>query len=98
MRKLKRWIIAISLIFICFLPISSAYAEKAKTIYIFLDGKKMEFKLQQPLNVNGRVLVPLRDIFEALGAKIEWDDTTKTVIAKKSDVIVTYKIGSFTGN
>jgi hypothetical protein len=58
----------------------------------------MVFKLQQPLNVNGRVLVPLRDIFEALGAKIEWDDMTKTVIAKKGDVIITYKIGSLTGN
>jgi hypothetical protein len=98
MRQLKRWILAVSLIFICFLPISSAFAAKAKTIYIFLDGKKMEFKLQQPINVNGRVLVPLRDIFEAMGAKIEWDDTTKTVTAKKDNVLITYKIGSLTGN
>jgi hypothetical protein len=63
MRRLKRWIIAVSLIFICFLLSSSAYAAKEKTIYIFLDGKKMVFKMQQPLNVDGRVLVPLRDIF-----------------------------------
>jgi hypothetical protein len=96
-RHLKRWILAVSLICICFLPISSAFAAKAKDIYIFLDGKKMEFKLQQPINVNGRVLVPLRDIFEALGAKIEWDDTTKTVTAKKDNVLITYKIGSLTG-
>jgi hypothetical protein len=98
MRQLKRWIIAISLIYICFLPFSSAYAAKAKVIYIFIDGKKMQFKFQQPLNDNGSVLVPMRDIFEALGAKIEWDDTTKTVTAKKSDVIITYKIGSSTAN
>jgi hypothetical protein len=98
--KLKRWMLAASLIFICFLPISSAFAAKAKNIYIFLDGKKMEFKLeqQQPINVDGRVLVPLRDIFEALGAKIEWDNTTKTVTAKKDNVLITYKIGSLTGN
>jgi hypothetical protein len=98
MRQLKRWIIAISLIYICFLPFSSAYAAKAKVIYIFIDGKKMQFKFQQPLNDSGSVLVPMRDIFEALGAKIEWDDTTKTVTAKKSDVIITYKIGSSTAN
>jgi hypothetical protein len=97
MRELKRWIIAASLIFMCFLPVSTGYAAKSKVIYIFLDGKKMEFKSQQPINVNGRVLVPLRTIFEALGAKIEWDDTAKTVTAKKNDVIITYKIGSLSG-
>ncbi|WP_162463203.1 stalk domain-containing protein [Paenibacillus psychroresistens] len=119
---MKKWILAVSLVFLCFLPISSVFAAavkpikaavkpvkavakpvkavppKVKSIFIFLDGKKVAFKLQQPINVNGRVLVPLRDIFEALGAKIEWDDTTKTVTAKKADVIITYKIGSLTGN
>jgi hypothetical protein len=107
MRQLKKWILAVSLIFLCFLPISSAFAAaakpvktvttNAKTIFIFLDGKKVVFKLQQPINVNGRVLVPLRDIVEALGAKIEWDDTTKTVTVKKADLVITYKIGSLTG-
>lgn len=98
MRILKKWLIAACVVFICFIPLSSAYAAKEKAIYIFLDGKKMVFKLQQPLNMDGRVLVPLRDIFEALGAKIEWEDTTKTVTAQKGDVLVTYKIGSLTGN
>jgi hypothetical protein len=103
MRQLKKWILVASLIFLCFLPFSSAFAAavkpvKPKSIFIFLDGKKMQFKLQEPINVNGRVLVPLRDIFEALGAKITWDDTTKTVTAKKADVVITYKIGSLTGN
>jgi hypothetical protein len=98
MRHLKKWILAVCLLTMCFIPFSAISAAKSKTIYIFLDGKKMEFKLQEPLNVNGRVLVPLRAIFEALGAKIEWDDTTKTVTAKKGDVIITYTIGSLVGN
>jgi endonuclease YncB( thermonuclease family) len=95
---LKKYILAVCLLTMCFIPFSSISAAKSKTIYIFLDGKKMEFKLEQPLNVDGRVLVPLRAIFEALGAKIEWDDTTKTVTAKKGDVIITYKVGSLVGN
>jgi hypothetical protein len=97
MSILKRWIIAAGLIVMCFLPISAAYAAESKVIYIFLDGKKMEFKSQQPINDHGRVLVPLRTIFEALGAKIKWDDTTETVTAKKNDVMITYKIGSLSG-
>lgn len=106
MSLLRKWILAASVIFLSFIAISSASAAvkvpappvTAKTIFIFLDGKKMEFKLQQPANYSGRVLVPLRDIFEALGAKIEWEDSTKTVTAKKNDLIITYKVGSLMGN
>lgn len=106
MSLLKKWILAASIIWVCFIAISSASAAvpapapaiTAKTIFIFLDGKKMEFKLQQPANYSGRVLVPLRDIFEALGAKIEWDESTKTVTAKKGGVLITYSVGSLTGN
>ena len=29
---------------------------------------------------NGRTLVPVRAISESLGVKVDWDDTTKTVI------------------
>src|SRR5665647_2186531 len=106
MSLLRKWILAASVIFLGFIASSSASAAvkvpappvTAKTIFIFLDGKKMEFKLQQPANYSGRVLVPLRDIFEALGAKIEWEDSTKTVTAKKNDLIITYKVESLMGN
>lgn len=38
-----------------------------------------------PINKDGRVLVPLRAIFEALNATVEWDNATKTVIATSDD-------------
>jgi len=47
-----------------------------------LDGQKLSFDVS-PRIENGRTLVPLRAIFEALGATIEWDDTSKTVTAVK---------------
>lgn len=39
----------------------------------------------EPAIVNGRTLVPMRSIFEALGAEIEWNNYTKAVTAQKDD-------------
>jgi len=33
--------------------------------------------------VNGRVLVPVRFLAEALGAQVSWDDKSKTVTVTK---------------
>ena len=38
---------------------------------------------QAPIIQDGRTLVPLRAIFEALGAQVEWDAETQTVTAGK---------------
>lgn len=41
-----------------------------------------------PQNEKGRVIVPVREIFEALGAKLNWDSKTKTITATKKDITV----------
>ncbi len=56
---------------------STAFAEG---ISVFVDGKKLEFDVQ-PFIENDRTLVPMRAIFEALGAQIVWDAETRTVFA-----------------
>lgn len=45
---------------------------------------------------NDRTLVPMRAIFENLGADIAWDDATETVTGTKDDLTVTLKIGDTT--
>lgn len=42
---------------------------------------------------NGRTLVPLRAIFEALGAEVFWNGETQTVTAKKGDTEIQLVIG-----
>lgn len=42
-----------------------------------LNGAYLLFD-QAPVNHGGRVLVPMRGIFEALGAEVSWNDKTKT--------------------
>ena len=51
---------------------------------------------QPPIIENGRTLVPLRAIFESLGAAVEWDDPSKTVTASRSDTSISLTIGADT--
>ncbi len=57
-----------------------AKLKKPAIVTVFLDGKKIKFD-QIPVIDEGRTLVPLRAIFEAIGAEVEWDGETKTITA-----------------
>ncbi len=65
----------------------------APEVSVFLDGGKINFADQAPVIVEGRTLVPLRAIFEALGAKVEWDGSTKTVTATRDTDVIKLTIG-----
>ncbi len=64
-----------------------------KLIQVFVNGEEIIFDVP-PRIENGRTLVPMRAIFEALGAEVFWDDATKTVTAKKGENTVTLTIGA----
>ena len=61
-------------------------------IDIKIDGKTMEFDTIAYIK-NDRTLVPMRAIFEALGAEVSWDDATKTAIGVKDGIEVKITIG-----
>jgi len=62
-------------------------------ISVINNGSALTFD-QPPIVENGRTLVPLRAIFEELGADIEWDQSTQTVTAVRGDIKITIQIGS----
>ncbi len=64
-------------------------------IGVYLDNEKVQFDVA-PLLVNGRTLVPMRAIFEKLGAVVYWDDNTRTAIAQKGNVNVSISIDDTT--
>lgn len=69
-------------------------------VKVFLDGTRLSFD-QPPIIREGRTLVPMRMIFESMGAEVTWNDSTQTVTAQtltvtKEIVTVTLKIGSST--
>lgn len=62
-------------------------------IKVAIDGQMQRFE-QPPVIVDGNTLVPLRAIFEKLGASIDWNDKEQSVTAKKGNSAVYLIIGS----
>jgi basic membrane protein A len=49
-----------------------------------------------PMNVEGRILVPVRTVFEALGAEVRWDATTMTVTGIRANMRISLQVGNKT--
>lgn len=64
-----------------------------KKIKVFIDGEELVFTDCNPVLSNDRTLVPLRAIFEALKATVDWDNDTETVTSVKDDITVKMTIG-----
>ncbi len=85
MKKIFTKVVALMIIFI----MSSgmvAFADQ-NPITVFLNGEQLAFDVEPTLE-NGRTLVPMRVIFEALGATVDWDNDTFTAIAVKDDLTI----------
>lgn len=87
MQKFSKWLL-VSLVFICLIaaPVLSAPT-------IDLDGRQLSFDVLPTID-DGRTLVPLRAIFEAMGATVNWDQDSQTATAMKDGTTVILQIGS----
>lgn len=76
-------------------PSSSGTASSTgnKAVSVILNDNTMSFEVP-PIIENGRTLVPLRAIFEAMGAVVEWNEETRTVIASKGSNVVVLPLNS----
>lgn len=52
---------------------------------VLLNGERLQFD-QPPFVENGRTLVPMRTVMEAMGAEVTWDETFHTVTATKDNI------------
>lgn len=60
---------------------------------ILIDGQTLYFDVVPQIE-SGRVLVPLRGIFEALGAQVDYVQATRTVVARKGSTEIVLTIGN----
>lgn len=77
------------LVAVCMAAMSFVTVHCEDNIKVILDGKTLEFDVQ-PQIIDERTLVPMRVIFEALGAEVEWEEETQTINARRSDTDLFY--------
>ncbi|WP_284680425.1 stalk domain-containing protein [Aceticella autotrophica] len=62
-------------------------------ITVIINGQNVIFD-QKPILKNDITLVPMRAFFEALGAKVDWDQSTQTVTGTRDNKTLQLTIGS----
>ena len=76
--------------------VSAVYGGE-KNISLQINGSEISTEVP-PTVIDGRTMVPVRAIFEAVGANIEFDAETKTITATKNDTTVKMTVGAKTAN
>lgn len=69
----------------------------AQDIRVVIDNNEIEFEVD-PVVVNGRVMVPFRQIFEVLGLEVEWNENLRIATAHGPDTSLAIKVDSIYGN
>lgn len=92
---MKRISILILAAFFSVFGVLTAYAAENE-VEVVLDGQRVDCeKYGQPaVIVEDRTMVPLRAIFEALGASVEWDEKTYTVTSVLGETSISLTVGS----
>lgn len=62
-------------------------------IKVFSQSKQVQLS-QQPIVEDGSVLVPVRDVYESLGAYVEYDTESQIITANNGNTIVVMEIGN----
>ncbi|HEX9996586.1 MAG TPA: copper amine oxidase N-terminal domain-containing protein [Abditibacterium sp.] len=69
----------------------SSNAQPAPQVY--LNGTPLRLEVA-PIQQNGRTLVPMRDIFEALGATVAYNSLNQSIAAQKGTTVVRMALGT----
>lgn len=57
-------------------------------ISLYVNEKKVETTTMHPVQIEGRVLVPIREVFEAMHASVQWHAASKTVTIQYKNTTV----------
>ena len=63
----------------------------ANAVSLYIDTQKLETDTP-PVVIDGRTLVPVRAIFESLGAEVSWNQDTQTAIGTRDGTRIVIKI------
>ncbi|HEY3331277.1 MAG TPA: copper amine oxidase N-terminal domain-containing protein [Capsulimonadaceae bacterium] len=66
------------------------------SVGVAVNGNTISFPGTQPVEMRGSVLVPLRGVFEALGARVDFNPATSTIRAWRDGRTIVLPLGSST--
>lgn len=70
---------------------TAVFAENDE-ITVTINGEKLESPIPAQI-INERTMLPMRSVFETLGAKVKWAGDDKLIFATKGKTFITMKIG-----
>lgn len=103
MRKFLKFMLTIALIFTLVFSgaidsfgssVNGAAVNGANEVKVQLNGENIVFTGAAGKNVNGSILVPVRQMLEVLGASVTYDSAAKTVSAKSEDMEIIFAVGA----
>lgn len=92
MKNNSKRIVLLMVVFMVLILSSNSFAANEQPhviqgVKVYIDGTI--FQTESPFyNLNGFTLVPMRPIFEGLGAKVKWEQSTKTIVASTEERII----------
>jgi hypothetical protein len=72
--------------------------ETGPPISVVLDGEPVTFERAQPQVVTGRIMVPLRGVFEKMGCLVEYDPANHIITAHYRNETVVIRMGNRIAN
>ena len=93
-RRLSRLLLPL-LVFLLLLACALPAAADSE-VPVYVDGQRVSFDTP-PIIIEGTTLVPMRAIFEAIGAEVYWDSENRIAVGYKDGNVVAVPIGSWYG-
>jgi|GEM_PF-3979901 len=91
---MKKKIILLLVLVLILIMAFSSLAYGASDIKVYLDDKEIALSTS-PVIIDGTTMLPFRGVFEALGATVSWDPTTKMITGTKGNTTIKLGIGYY---
>ncbi|MCD7777908.1 MAG: copper amine oxidase N-terminal domain-containing protein, partial [Clostridiales bacterium] len=86
----KKFLFASAAVLLCFCHLTTAFADE---ITLNINGSPLTTDVSARI-IDGRVMVPVRAIFEAVGAEVQWDPDMKDITGTKGERTVIMRVDS----
>lgn len=90
---MNKFVLFLSVLVIQLCIVSAVFAQD---INVNVNGSYVDFNNSSPVIESGRVLIPLRGVFERMGYSVEWISSAKTAVLENIDKSISLKAGDTT--